>query len=135
MITLTGSISLIADAIWPISSSPSSVSPSKMPLRVAFSPSISSSCGTSAPLSSASAMRLYSLFLTSLEGASFFRQSIVSPSCSVVHTCLKASLALLSFDRANSVPICTPSAPSTCAARQACPDAMPPAAMSGSDVA
>ena len=50
-------------------------------------------------------------------------------------SCLKASLAELSSLTANSVPICTPSAPSAIAASIALPEPMPPAAINGSEMA
>ena len=123
------------DTICPISSSPCSVSPSKIPRLEAALPKMSRSSSELAPRASASATLSNSPFRTRRVGDSFLRQSIVPPSSKVRQRCLKASEAELSVDRAKRVPICTPSAPNAMAANIASPLPIPPAATTGRPVA
>ena len=110
-----------------------SISPSKMPRLAAAVPNIWRSCSASfCPSASALAIRSYSALRTKRVGERAFRHSMVPPSPAAMQRCLKASLAELSALRANTVPICTPSAPIAMAASTCCPQAMPPAAMTGS---
>ena len=118
-------------ATCPISSSPSSRSPSKMPFFALPKPSISFISSAEAPLFSASSTLRKNSFFMSRVGTTFFKDSIVSPSCRPAHMSLKRSLAELSRVSAKRVPICTPSAPSAKAASMPAPVPIPPAAIKG----
>ena len=123
------------EAAWPISNSPSSRFPSKMPSLARPFPSRARSSSGVAPASSAFATSSMNLPFTRRVGESFFSKRRVSPSSRFRQCSLKASLAELSWVRAKRVPICTPSAPKAWTASMASPVAMPPAAIRGRPVA
>ena len=127
--------SSISAAICPISSSPSSRSPSKIPRFGRPRPISASSSSAVAPRLSASSTVRQKPLRTRRVGMAFLSVRIVSPSCTSTHRRLNASQAELSCVSAKRVPSWHPSAPRAKAASMPAPVAMPPAAMSGRSTA
>ncbi len=115
----------------PISSSPSSASPSNMPSFALPCPSSSFISSVEAPFFSSVSTSPRNLFLISLTGTTCFNVSLVSPSLASTIFCLNTGCADDSSEAAKRLPTCTPSAPRAKAASICLPVPMPPAAMTG----
>ena len=134
-ISPAGGRSSMSAAICPISSSPSSRSPSKIPRFGRPRPIRADNSSASAPRDSASSTVRQKPLRMRRVGITFLSVRIVPPSCTSTHRRLNASQAELSRDSAKRVPNWHPSAPRAKAASMPAPVAMPPAAMSGRSTA
>ena len=119
------------DAIWPISSSPSSKSPSNMPClarplprRVRSSSGVAPRCWASMTCRAKSLRRRRT-------GVTDLSSRLVAPSPAATTASLNATWAELSGVATKRDPSWTPSAPSTMAATIDRPSCKPPAAMTG----
>ena len=121
--------------LWPISNSPSSQFPSKIPIL--SRPLPSNAFNSSLDLPEASCCRAVTAkgFFIIRTGEIFLRVRTVSPSFASTIARLYLSCADDSMVAANRVPIWTPCAPRANAASICLPFAIPPAAITGTETA